>query len=995
MPQLAISIGITAGLTAVQYLLAPRAKQQPVDKGKMEDVRIQGSDYGAIIPKTWGITRLAGNIIWADKVTAHTVTTGGGGGKKNPTPRTTNWIYTTSVQVLICRNQLTQFLRIWADADLLTANSGVYFAQFEAENGTKTGGASNFADGTASGGTAVQGLGSGGKVTFNTSTVADPPRPLNQDPDESVDPTTLITFYYKTATDKIATIDTDTISPINIDLPATDEWTGKTIIVSGFADSISYEYASAATANLDRIYIEKSWVTTPFPQFTISGIVDPTIGYPTDLDDPSSYYNYPPASVKNGTTGTYALTTPVPSETIRFYTGTETQTADAAIKAWADTRYGPGQGDLRISANRGESFAVFQDRTLKSNRIENFTFETDTGDATVNTILTDLFTECGLSGAEYNIAATNGLSQVGFLDHQKQSRRALVEMLERYHFFRIGEIDGKIYTIADSFDPSARLIDDDLLRAHNYGEEMPRYDAEVIQKEEHLLPREVRVSVMQPELEYHNEDVPAQLFTNISGKESKTYTFPIVDPASVARTTAEKLLLKEYSEATAYEFWGMPATAEYAIGDVVAVLINGSYRNVRIEKKQMTLPIGKIRFQCVSVNPFTPTYYQDDVTELAAKAIDQYVPSTFPRNSVAFVIPSVPIREADRGKLGVYLAISGRGRGNGNQAALYREMDDDNYVLIEQSLSSVPLGLCEDTLANHAGGTATEDITNVLDIWFFDDVTLETVTQADIDRLPLINLIRVGDEWVQFRTATAQVLEDNSPYRSKWRVSNLWRGRFNTSAKISTHAAKEYAAIVTPELYFFDLETADIGQSVSVKAVTNGQSVDLAPISTFTFDGASGRQDTLFEHYTDETTGSSSDESIYLDTLPKNTLAANGDSIVAEYSGIFDATNNSSILYLLFAGSIILASDDFVILNSTANSDHWKICTTITRVSNTTVRCTTSLAVTGYDAVVAYLQVASLTLATTAYDLELRAETATAGDITAKMAKGVKVGASA
>jgi hypothetical protein len=52
------------------------------------------------------------------------------------------------------------------------------------------------------------------------------------------------------------------------------------------------------------------------------------------------------------------------------------------------------------------------------------------------------------------------------------------------------------------------------------------------------------------------------------------------------------------------------------------------------------------------------------------------------------------------------------------------------------------------------GRSGVEDTTNVLDIWFFDDVTLETVLQADIDRHPLINLIRVGEEWIQFRTAT-------------------------------------------------------------------------------------------------------------------------------------------------------------------------------------------------------------------------------------------------
>lgn len=165
-------------------------------------------------------------------------------------------------------------------------------------------------------------------------------------------------------------------------------------------------------------------------------------------------------------------------------------------------------------------------------------------------------------------------------------------------------------------------------------------------------------------------------------------------------------------------------------------------------------------------------------------------------------------------------------------------MDEDNYVLQSIHDTSSPVGICAGTLANHGGGTATEDTVNTLDIWFFDDVTLETVLQADIDRHPHVNLIRVGDEWLQFRTATVQTLEDNSPYRSKWRISNLWRGKYGTSGEIGSHAADEYAALVTPALLFFELDAADIGEVVNLKAVTNRQSVDVAPINTFTFSAA-------------------------------------------------------------------------------------------------------------------------------------------------------------
>lgn len=845
MAQVAIALAISAGGMALQYLLTPKVKQQPVDKGKMDDVRIIGSEYGAFIPRTWGVTRLSGNIVVSTGVDHYTVTSGGnsGGGKKGGGGGTeTTHIYKTSVGVLVHRSVTDEFLRIWADADLITNNTTAQFGSLEAEDATLTGGASVSTSGTGWSGTGyVTNLGSGGKASFNVSSITAPPRPRNGDPDETLMMNTRISFFYKSSADYNVTIDTNLTSPQTEAFPSTaGEWTAYTVEVTGFSSTITFENASGPAPDLDKIFVEKFWSVEAEPlrhQNRITGVVNPDIAYPTNLNDPSEYYNYDPADVKNGTTGTYALTTPVPGEEIRFYTGTETQTADAKIKSWLDARYGTGEGVLRASAMRGLTYVFFQDRTLKTNRVENFTFETDTGDATVNTILADLFEDVGLTSGYYNVSATAGLEQIGFVEHTKTSRKSLIESLERYHGFRIGEIDGKIKTILDDYDPSARLITEDQLRAHSAGEEMPRYDAEVIIQDEKDLPREVRVSVMQPDLEYHNESVPGRLFANISGENVVDYTFPIVDTADNARLSAEKLQLKAYAGNKAIEVWGMPSTAEYAIGDIIAVLINGTYHACQIEKKQMSLPIGPVRFQCITVNPFAPTYYQSEVTTLAPKAVNQFVESTFPRNSVAFIIPSVPIRDTDRGRQGVYIAACGRGRGNGDNIALYREMDADNYVLYEKNVTPSLLGLCEDTLATHGGGTGTEDTTNVLDIWFFDDISLETVLQADIDRHPLVNLIRVGDEWIQFRTATAQTLEDNSPYRSKWRVSNLWRGRFSTSAAISTHAAGEYAAVVTPSLHFFELDAADIGETVNIKAVTNGQAVDVAPISSFTYDG--------------------------------------------------------------------------------------------------------------------------------------------------------------
>lgn len=86
----------------LQYLLAPKVKREPSDKGKMDDIRITGSEYDTIIPRVWGKARVGGNLIWSNGIT-HTIrNTPSGGGKGVPqAPATRTHTYTTSIAVYI------------------------------------------------------------------------------------------------------------------------------------------------------------------------------------------------------------------------------------------------------------------------------------------------------------------------------------------------------------------------------------------------------------------------------------------------------------------------------------------------------------------------------------------------------------------------------------------------------------------------------------------------------------------------------------------------------------------------------------------------------------------------------------------------------------------------------------------------------------------------------------------------------------------------------
>lgn len=849
MATLAISIGVSAGLAVAQYLLTPKIKRPPEDRGKMDDIRIQGSDYGAFIPiLRSGKARLAGNVIFSTGVDEYVVTSGGGGGggKKGGggQPVTNTYIYKTSVGILVLGNEIADFDRIWDDSSLLINNTPAATGLFEAEDAALTGGANAYSDGTASDGQAVEDLGNGGKATFNVSSVSTPPPP--RDIGELATVKTRVAFVYKCTSDKEATITVGGVTEI-VFLPDTDDiWSSVTVIADGAASSVVYENASAATANLDYIHVEKFWHsdTEDYPNdipYKVTGIVNEDLKYPTDLNDPSEYYNQRVDNVKNVGTGTVAMRTSVPDMLIRLYTGTETQLQDPKLVSWLDGRYGPGQGALRASAHRGHTYFVLQDYTMKNNTLGNFTIEADKGTNTLNEALESYFADVGIGSELYDLTATDGKTQYGILETSPRSRRERIMELERYHGFRIGEIDGKIRTILDDptvepLHPAPELVPhQEDLRAHMFGDEMPDHDVNTTYGEEHLLPLKVVGHFMDPDLEYHNNSVRGQLHSNMVATGTVDYSFPVIDTKTNARDRVEKLLLKHWNEKDTHEFVAMPWMHRFSIGDIIPIPIAGTGVQMRVEKKTMPLPMGPVTFQCKQVGPFVPTYIQSDVTGFASKATPQFAASKFPRNSVVFIIESNPIWRRDEGKLGCYLAVCGRGRGDGEKISLYRETDADNFVLQRHLDAPSVLGLCEDTLGDHAGGTDTIDSTNTIDIWFFDNVSLESITDADITRRPQNNLFRIGNEWVQAKTCTAQTLEDNSPFRSKWRLSNLWRGRFGTSAAIATHAADEYAAMADPNLLWYDLEIEDVAETVTFKAVTEGQAIDVAPTSAFTF----------------------------------------------------------------------------------------------------------------------------------------------------------------
>jgi hypothetical protein len=99
---------------------------------RLEDLAVQTSTYGRVIPSVYGKARIGGNVIWARPIkelqTTSTTTIrsggkggggGGGGGGTQKTSQTTYSYYSTCA-IAICEGVITSVDRVWADAKLLS-----------------------------------------------------------------------------------------------------------------------------------------------------------------------------------------------------------------------------------------------------------------------------------------------------------------------------------------------------------------------------------------------------------------------------------------------------------------------------------------------------------------------------------------------------------------------------------------------------------------------------------------------------------------------------------------------------------------------------------------------------------------------------------------------------------------------------------------------------------------------------------------------------------
>jgi hypothetical protein len=736
-------------------------------------------------------------------------------------------------------------------------------------------------------------------------------------------------------------------------------------VLNGFADTVKIEKtAGTATFDLDKIGVYKRYASNDEPDLfeNISQQISSTIAYPQDLDDPSEYYNYK----QDYANGEKSLTMADGAWT-RFYLGSDTQTQDASIMAWLDGRFGAGEGLLRTPAYLGMAYIVVDNRVLRSGRLENFTAECIEGSSVdLRTPITDLCADVGIASGDLSLTNIPSGSITGIVESSAVTRKAFIRNLLTWRRWRMADIDGKLTTIYET----QSAADYALVEATDF---VLDSEVQVIRKEPSAMPQQVRVSFMNESLDYHTDSVESDPIYTTPNLDIVEYTFPFVATRDQAKLVANDIHRKLVLEDRAFEWTGTPAMAKWTVGDVVSYTRNSKTHLIRIENIDRELPIGVIRYQGVATDQIPVVALNPKLTNVqktvqpSLKAYPKY-----PRNTIIEPILSNAIRKEDATKTGLYLAISGRGRGHWENAALYKEKTTDNYEFLQIIDSTTPMGIGQAALSGTAGA-------NSLEIYFFDDVDLESVTLSELNADPTLNLMRIGSEWIQFTTAVEGTVPDNSTYRSVWTVSGMGshRGKFETSGTTETHSTEESCALFTKAMLFLELDDVLIDETINLKAVTATQQLANAPLASIKFSPPINNiTKTLLSIYDSTTTAGTTGEVLNTLAISANQLGADGDMIQFHVYGTLAANANTKTAWIGVDGN------DVGSMSTSQSGGAWAIHGSIIREDDSNVRIFVR-SVTD-DPTEGWTDYSSAAVDTTAaFDLTIEAHTASAsGDLT-------------
>lgn len=856
--------GFSAGVLLAGILFPPRGQRQ--DHGKLDDLRVSGSQYGAMIPQVYGFGRVAGNLVWVQKDSAgnHLVESSRAiraskGGSREVGRRYT---YSATMAWLICKGPIAGVQRIWAedkliyDASLSTPSKYDITIHLGTESQTV-----NPDIEAAEGVSQWTGYRGQAYAVFDDFSLAEWGNRIPAMTFEVIggvytagiayDPHCLA--YYRFEDSPGLLVDsgpngwnlsetssgaTQTTGPTTLGEALSNTGSGNELRStlgdqsrfqgSQLSQEVWYRYKGSGGGLVTLLYRNTAY-TQYSGNLIISDVLGGSIDYWIEVaaGGGGSWLSYESAVIMDGNWHHVAVTHNTAGKLRLYHDGVMVQERTAPFASLAMT----GGGNV-LEIDDGPFYldeAAWYDRELSAAEVRARYLKTTA--SPVSSVLSSLFDQVGIASGDYNTAAAATKYVPGFVLGSRVDVRQAVRELLMVTNLDLAEVDGDLVAVARGGSSVVTIPEADLGAyvaegALDAAEPPDRVQARRLPVSE--LPYRLDLEYLSLTNDYQQGQATAVRFTrSAETQEQVTVSTPLVLHEQHARRAAETLLYRQWWERVSFVVTVGPKYLYLAPGDIVTIPVASSSVRCRIEQMDVD-PFGVIQL----------TLVQD-----AAEILTQYVAgSEIPPPFGGLVEASTTTlsawagnalldEHATDGKLGFYVAAGGPLGQDWPGAALYWSRDGGTtYTELDSLEDNATIGTAATVLAAPPGSAYDQwDDTNTVDVTITSGSAPETSSDSAV--LNGANAAMLGDEVIQFVTVTS--LGNN-----QYRLGRLLRGRRGTESYGASHAiGNRFVLLDEGRVKRVTVDSSLVGKTIHLKAVTIGTTVAAASAVTLDVSG--------------------------------------------------------------------------------------------------------------------------------------------------------------
>jgi hypothetical protein len=834
-------------------LFPPRQQRQ--DHGKLDDLRVSGSQYGVMIPQVYGLGRVAGSLIWVEKdangnhlrESSRPIRASKGGS------RTVGRKYTYSVTMawLICRGPIEQVRRVWCNDKIIydvtasptgpdqyaptfylgtesqTVDPDIDAAEAEAWTGYRGMAYAVWEDFPLSEfGSAIP------NMSFEVSGIGS---------EEAAEPLVFYRFEDTPGFLLDSSGNGRTLSQAGSAAVQVAGKVGEALNINGGNDILSTAGAISHFSGSNP-YTVKAWVKwngssatavdnflfldTATSQHAFNIYIDwlsPQVSH--RIDQGSGTTTLTTHSFTRDTNWHFvAVTYDHGHNRARLYWDGVLVDSTAATQSLSWTQ-GAGTTRFRFSntfLNQGywDEVEVLPIELTAAEIESCYNLGPELPQVSVATILANLFGQVGLSASEYLLTAAEAKFVTGYVLGSRVDVRQAVRELLMLTDLDLAEVDGKIVAVARGGAGVATLSEGEL------GAYVAEPGLEVSEPPSLLewkripgseLPYRLDLEYLSLVLDYQQGQATATRYARVAEtQEQLTVSTPLVLSEAQARQAAEKLLYQQWWERQQAVAVVGPKYLFLAPGDPILVPGPDDLIRVRIEQADVD-PFGVIRLTLAQDAAEILTQVLEGPTLEAPFAGLTESDETL---AVAWVGNALIDAHAVAGDIGFYIAAGGPLEEDWPGATLFVSRDGGvTYTELGSLEDNATLGNADTVLAAPASYDLWDD-TNVVDVEITSGEAPET--SSDMAVLNGANAAILGDEVIQFVTATS--LGSNV-----YRLSRLLRGRRGTESYGGSHLVGDrFALLEDGRVKRIPVDFALLNKTIYLKAVTTGTTVAAA-----------------------------------------------------------------------------------------------------------------------------------------------------------------------